>query len=218
MSPAWRGMSMNARRALERIELEQMAHAGTENGNLVVTHKDFIQHGVTHNRVADAINELAAFRLIQITQAGKAGTGTSHPNKFELTWFPLKGSFLCDEIWKRTTLGDVKLWKHVGRNKAKSVRSKKAAKRIKSPLKKQFPTTTCWGGSLQHVGVKSVKTCNKKPKKNPIPTTTSWGTLNILGGSLGITNSVAATVIPFDPDKADAGLDRIKQLARDGSP
>ena len=57
-SPAWRGMSINARRALDRIMLEHMAHAGTENGNLLVTHRQFIAAGVSRDYVADAIDEL----------------------------------------------------------------------------------------------------------------------------------------------------------------
>jgi len=40
-SPAWRAMDMlAARRVVERIILEHMAHAGTENGNLIVTYAD----------------------------------------------------------------------------------------------------------------------------------------------------------------------------------
>ena len=108
-SSAWRGMSINARRALERISLEHMAHAGTENGNLIVTHRQFVEAGVSRNRIGDALDELQHLWLIQM-QRGRGGAGSGFPNKFTLTWLPEKGSRHCDDPWKRTTKEDVELF------------------------------------------------------------------------------------------------------------
>ena len=38
-------MSRAARLVVDRVMIEHMAHAGTENGNLVVTYADFVKFG-----------------------------------------------------------------------------------------------------------------------------------------------------------------------------
>jgi hypothetical protein len=58
-SPAWRALGtcegVNERRVVERLMLEHMAHAGTENGNLVVTYRDFEAYGVRYKSIKTAI-------------------------------------------------------------------------------------------------------------------------------------------------------------------
>ena len=44
-SPAWRALSLSARRILDRIEIELADHGGTDNGKLPVTYDDFEQYG-----------------------------------------------------------------------------------------------------------------------------------------------------------------------------
>jgi hypothetical protein len=48
-SPAWLALPDNARRVLDRLELEHMQHGGAENGVLVVTFDDFERHGIVAN-------------------------------------------------------------------------------------------------------------------------------------------------------------------------
>jgi hypothetical protein len=40
-SPAWRALSLAARKALDRIEIEHLDHGGAENGKLPVTYRNF---------------------------------------------------------------------------------------------------------------------------------------------------------------------------------
>ena len=40
-SSAWRAMSFAARKIIDRLIVEHLAHAGTENGNLISTYSDF---------------------------------------------------------------------------------------------------------------------------------------------------------------------------------
>jgi hypothetical protein len=57
-SPAWCELGLSARRVLDRMELELMAHGGTqENGRLPVTYNDFIKYRVRRNSIASALRE-----------------------------------------------------------------------------------------------------------------------------------------------------------------
>ena len=45
-SDAWRDISINDRRMLDRLESENMSHGGYEDGNLVVTYDQFVAAGI----------------------------------------------------------------------------------------------------------------------------------------------------------------------------
>jgi hypothetical protein len=66
-SPAWRALSLSARKCLERIEIELAKHGGKNNGDLPVTQRDFIAHRVSGARVKAALAELVAFGFIEMT-------------------------------------------------------------------------------------------------------------------------------------------------------
>src|SRR5436853_407723 len=71
--PISRAMDMlAARRVVERIILEHMAHAGTENGNLIVTYADFSGYGIRDKTITTAIAVAEALGWIEITVHGKA--------------------------------------------------------------------------------------------------------------------------------------------------
>src|SRR5580704_4779300 len=55
-SNAWQTLSVNERRVIDRLLIEHMNHAGTMNGQLRVSHRQFIKCGVTKNKVAPAIH------------------------------------------------------------------------------------------------------------------------------------------------------------------
>jgi hypothetical protein len=101
-SPAWRALDMQDRRALDRIWLEHMNHAGTANGELIVTHQNFRESGVRGDSVADAIERLEALGWIDIMLRGKASFDGAHfPSKYSLTWLPQVRPFkLATNRWK----------------------------------------------------------------------------------------------------------------------
>lgn len=84
-STAWRSLGINARRVLDRIEVEHLAHAGTENGSLPVTHADFIAAGVSRNQVTKAIREAHEAGFIDYRRGGRYG-GEKRPSMFRLTY------------------------------------------------------------------------------------------------------------------------------------
>jgi hypothetical protein len=74
-SPAWKALSLNARRVLDRIEIEFGKHRGKPetNGELIVTYDDFVKYGICRRLVRPAINEVVALGFVRITRAGVAG-------------------------------------------------------------------------------------------------------------------------------------------------
>lgn len=86
-SPAWCALSLSARRAIERIEIELAHHGGNDNGRLPVPYNDFVAYGIERHAVAPAIREAEALGFIQVTQHGRGGNAAHRqPNLFLLTF------------------------------------------------------------------------------------------------------------------------------------
>lgn len=81
---AWRSLSVNARRALYAMICWHYRHFQKENGNIRISHRQFMEAGMSHNFVADAIHELEAASLISI-------------KKDETAWLP-KQSRIAREL------------------------------------------------------------------------------------------------------------------------
>jgi hypothetical protein len=91
-SPAWRVLSLSARRLLDRIEIEMMSHGGPRsNGRLTVTHGDFIKYGVRRNSIAAALREVVALGFLEITVQGRGGNAEFRKaSQFRLTYQKFK--------------------------------------------------------------------------------------------------------------------------------
>lgn len=86
-SPAFRVLSLSARRALDRVEIELAHHGGIDNGRLPVTFADFEQYGMDRHAIAPALREAQALGFLQITERGRAGNAEFRaPNMFRLTY------------------------------------------------------------------------------------------------------------------------------------
>ena len=100
-SDAWRSLSRQARRVIDRVMIEHMAHAGTENGNLAVTYADFVAFGCRREALAHAITEAVATGLLLITEKGRRSAGLDRwPNRFALGWLPLYDGAAAPNRWK----------------------------------------------------------------------------------------------------------------------
>jgi DNA-binding transcriptional MocR family regulator len=100
-SPANRVLSLAAKRALERIEIEHARHGGKENGSLPVTFADFEEFGINRRSIAPAIRELEALGFIEITQHGTAGNAQyRRPTLFRIT-YQFSGSTKPTNDWRR---------------------------------------------------------------------------------------------------------------------
>jgi hypothetical protein len=74
-SPAWNALPDNARRVLDRLEVEHMAHGGAENDNLQVTFDDFVKAGVRRNSIALAVRQCEALGFVRIVRRGGLARG-----------------------------------------------------------------------------------------------------------------------------------------------
>lgn len=101
-SPAWAALSLPARRVIDRVLVEHMAHGGAENGNLPVSYDDFVAYGVRRNSVAPAIAEAVALGLLD-HQRGRSGgsNATRRVQVFRLTWLRSSSNEPPTNRWKR---------------------------------------------------------------------------------------------------------------------
>jgi hypothetical protein len=100
-SDAWRTASIHVRRVVDRVMLEHMAHAGTENGNLAVTWSDFEKAGVRYKTIKLAIEDACQRGLITLTVKGRASVGQDRwPARYALGWLPLSNGSAAPNRWK----------------------------------------------------------------------------------------------------------------------
>src|SRR5215207_11211757 len=86
-SAAWRALPDNARRVLDRLELEHMRHGGAENGSLPCTYADFERAGIRRASVALAIRQCVVLGYVQVTTQGYRGAqGFRQPSLYRLTY------------------------------------------------------------------------------------------------------------------------------------
>lgn len=102
-SIAWRFLPDNARRLIDRIELEHMEHGGSENGRLVITYDDFERAGLRRKSVPLAIRQAVALGFLEVTmQGGRAAGKARAPSTYRLTYIVgTKRSAQRTDDWKR---------------------------------------------------------------------------------------------------------------------
>lgn len=101
-SPAFRSLSRMALQCLFRIAVEHMAHGGRENGALIVTHSDFVAHGMRAASIAEAIRELERAGFIEVTCRGGRNWGAIvRPSRFRLTWLPTREGSAPTNDWQQ---------------------------------------------------------------------------------------------------------------------
>jgi hypothetical protein len=102
-SPAWAAVPDNARRVLDRLELEHMRHGGAENGSLPCTYSDFVAHGVRRASVSLALRQCEALGFLEIThRGGRSISEYRDPSRYRLTYLNGRGqSAIKTDEWKR---------------------------------------------------------------------------------------------------------------------
>ena len=80
-SPAFRNLSLRARRVLDGIVSEWCAHNGHRNGDLIVPYDDLQGRGIRRDAILPAILELQALGLIAVQRGVKSfGSRTRRGN------------------------------------------------------------------------------------------------------------------------------------------
>jgi len=91
-SPAWRALSDNTRRVLDRLEIEHMEHGGTQNGFLICTYDDFEKCGIRRKSISRAIRECVLLGFVEVTQkGGRSISDCKFPSNYRLTYVGGRG-------------------------------------------------------------------------------------------------------------------------------
>lgn len=114
-SRAWRALSINARRVMDRLLLESFCHMGVDNGKLRVSVRQFAECGVAMRFAKGAIAELESAGLIAVTK-GVARGSLVPPNLYRITFH---GTLEDDATWtaekpqqKASAMSEEKFFSH----------------------------------------------------------------------------------------------------------
>jgi hypothetical protein len=125
-SPAYRVLSLSGHRLLARLEIELAHHAGHDNGELVVSYRQFIAYGIHDHAVRPAIRECVTLGFLAVTEQGRAGNREHRsPNKFRLTYRPVGRARATDEWARIRTIGDAEMLVRIARRPAAKPRRAK---------------------------------------------------------------------------------------------
>ena len=110
-SPSMRALSLTGRRLLEFLLIEDMNHAGTENGVLMATKDQLIAFGLTRRLIADAIREVVFLGLVRVERGRFTQGGVKTPNLYRLTFYADAEGHPPTNEWKGTTVEAIAVWK-----------------------------------------------------------------------------------------------------------
>jgi hypothetical protein len=102
-SSAHRALSGAARKVIDRITLEHMAHGGGRNGQLEVTYADFRRYGIRGSSIYPAIEEAIALGFIKRVDPGRKAWGEFKGSsaRYRLEWLPDCNGSPASNHWKR---------------------------------------------------------------------------------------------------------------------
>jgi hypothetical protein len=91
LSPAFREMSVNCRRFINALEVENMSHAGMENGNLLMPYNQLERWWhVPRRLIRQTIDEAIERGLIEERRGLRLSYAKSTPTRFRLTFRPTR--------------------------------------------------------------------------------------------------------------------------------
>ena len=115
-SDAWRTAPIDTRRFVERLMIEQLDHAGQENGQLICTYNDCAAWGIARKNVKAAQADAIRRGLVYRTEKGTASAGAGRrPSRFGLGWLPGHDGSPAPNRWKgwRPPKAPSKPWRRV---------------------------------------------------------------------------------------------------------
>ena len=118
-SPAWKAQRINGRRLIDFLEIEHMAHAGLENGNLLAPYDQLVKHGLTRRFICETIDRAEFCGLIRVNHGGR-WVGTNQPSIYRLTFLFNSDRHAPTDEWKRVSKKSIRKYDEVMRQKIKS--------------------------------------------------------------------------------------------------
>lgn len=100
-SDAWKALSINGRRLIDFLLIEDMNHAGTENGNLAAPYNGLQEYGLSRRLIRSAIVEAVRLGLIRITKTSRRIAGRNDMARYRLTFRADNSGNPPTNDWKR---------------------------------------------------------------------------------------------------------------------
>ncbi len=96
-------MPLCARLVLERVLIEHMAHAGTQNGELTVTYDDFVRFGLSSRpAAARGIRIAVGLGFLDVTRRGRRSFGgVRQASQYGIAWLPRSDGTLASNRWRK---------------------------------------------------------------------------------------------------------------------
>src|SRR5262249_20311634 len=89
LAPAFREASINCRRLISALEVENVSHAGTENGNLKMPYNQLVRWWhIPRRLIRQTIDEAAERGLIEERRGLRLWYAKSMPTRYRLTFRP----------------------------------------------------------------------------------------------------------------------------------
>jgi hypothetical protein len=118
-------MSHETRKLIDFLVIEQMNHAGEENGNLKATYDQLEAYGIRRSKIRDAIEEAEAVGLLRCERGGRYA-GSNQPSTYRLTFYGTRDGNSPTNDWKKTTEEDVKAHREECRARKKLKKARKS--------------------------------------------------------------------------------------------
>jgi hypothetical protein len=113
-SPAWQERSINCRRLIDFLLIEQMAHGGLKNGDLHAPYAQLVQFGIGRRLIPSAIEEAEHLGLVRIKRGARKGSQYNETSCFRLTFYATRQLMSGSWVWQSPT-DEWKLYKSTGR-------------------------------------------------------------------------------------------------------
>jgi len=109
-SPAYRVLSIHARKVMRRLEIEHCSHGGQENGKLPVPYSDFVKYGCRRNSVRPALVECIALGFLELVERGHSAYGDipGKPSTYRLTYLHAHDGPATNDWKKIETISEAK--------------------------------------------------------------------------------------------------------------
>jgi hypothetical protein len=109
-SPAFRALSFQGRRVLNRLEIEHCAHGGAENGRLPCRYHDFESYGCRRKSISRALIEVEALGFIRTVTLGTRAYGDvpGKASTFRVTYLHTPDAAPTHDWKKISTMAEAK--------------------------------------------------------------------------------------------------------------
>ena len=126
VSPAWRSRSVHCARLLEFLEIENMRHAGKENGQLIATYDQLEKFGIGRRFITAAVDEAETLGLVEVIRRGRVARNKSYENQYRLTYLAAR---VIPDDRAPYYVAPTNEWDRVTEEKARAIAERAAAGR-----------------------------------------------------------------------------------------